>query len=1254
MTYSITAASINDANVAVDGTYTYDGSAKEPADITVKLNGKTLTKDTDYTVTCSNNVNSGTAKVIVTGKGNYEGTAEGTFTITDETKPTGEIKIGENGWKKFINWISFGLFYKDNVDVTVTADGTGSDVVKVEYLFSFSALDENNMPADGWTEVTESNGKYKFSIQPQNKGAVYVRITDDGGNVAVINSDGIVVYADSEAVTESVSTVYKAGTDKNVYVNLNGNDIKSIANGTTTIRPGYDYSVDTAGIITLKADYLNTLDAGEYTFTVSYNTMGEETDKVTITTTFTVTVEKASITDANVEVSGSYTYNGNAHTPEPTVTLGGRTLMKDVDYTVFYSDNVKAGTATVTVIAKGNYKDSASTTFEIGKADLTEVAVQDVELTYNGEAQTPSVSTSATTVDGLEVTFTYSTVQNGTYGDMPSFENSGTYTVYYKATAPNHNEATGSFTVTVDKAIVNDPTIAGKAYTGTVLTADISDTELYTVEANNGGIAKGSYNVVLKLKDADNYKWSITDDAEVTLQFVIAAAENSWTTEPSIEGWTYGEDAKAYSAAAKFGTVKVVYSGKANDGSDYNSETAPTKAGDYKATFTVDGTEDYSSLSEQVNFTIAKANYNMTGTKWDYTDAFDYDGKVHTVWFDEDSLPDGVTVSNYTGNTNSQVGKYTANVAFAYDYNNYNHPEFNTLLEWEIKNDWSPTEYIVSTSNDNSWLKDAFVITPADGYKVSLTNTADGEWTDKLTYSAETDNGSVTFYLKNEGDGTISLGKTVSYKIDTTPATGKVEFVDRTGCEEFLNNISFGLFYKDEVTVKVTANDTLSGVASVEYYAANKAMTLDEVKAITDWTAYTDNFGVSVEDTKQFVYFVRITDNAGNVTYLSTDGAVYDTTAPVISGVENGKTYYTMQRFTVIENNLESVTVNGYPSIAFALGGNVDKEYTIVVTDKAGNSTTVTVTMKPISDLSATIDTLDKDNVNSSNEQVVNDVKAAVAVVDTTNATDAEKAALKEISDKAAELEKVIDDTKAEIARITEELNKYDDETVKSTDKDAIEQLIEDIDALLETENLTEDEEKSLEDAKSKAKGLLDTIEDVAEATDTENTEKVKDVTAENVTPEDKTDLEKAKEDLEKALEDNGGNYTDEEKKAIEDEIKRIDDALEVIGNVEEVEELMDKLPENITKNDDDAIKAADDAYNALSDYEKSLVDEDAKKALDDAKAALAELNKPADPNSPQTGDNSNMMLWIALLFISGGAVITLTVVDRKRRTASK
>ncbi len=154
------------------------------------------------------------------------------------------------------------------------------------------------------------------------------------------------------------------------------------------------------------------------------------------------------------------------------------------------------------------------------------------------------------------------------------------------------------------------------------------------------------------------------------------------------------------------------------------------------------------------------------------------------------------------------------------------------------------------------------------------------------------------------------------------------------------------------------------------------------------------------------------------------------------------------------------------------------------------------------------------------------------------------------------------------------------------------------------------------------------------------------------VKPEDKTDLEDAKAKLEEVLKDCG--YAEDAKKDIQKAIDEIDDSLEVIGNVEAVEELINKLPDTIKKDDEAAIKAADDAYNALTDYEKSLVDEAAKKALTDAKAALAELNKTADTDSTQTGDNSNMFLWIALLFIGGGAVIALTIVDRKRRTAKR
>ncbi len=179
----------------------------------------------------------------------------------------------------------------------------------------------------------------------------------------------------------------------------------------------------------------------------------------------------------------------------------------------------------------------------------------------------------------------------------------------------------------------------------------------------------------------------------------------------------------------------------------------------------------------------------------------------------------------------------------------------------------------------------------------------------------------------------------------------------------------------------------------------------------------------------------------------------------------------------------------------------------------------------------------------------------------------------------------------------------------------------------------------------------------------TENTLKVLNITADNVTPKDKTDLEKAKADYEQALEDNGDDYTEDAKKLIEDEIKRIDDVLKVIENVAEVEKKIGELPETITKDDEAAIKAAEDAYNALSDYEKSLVDEDAKKALDEAKAALAKLNnlvtdlEPQHPVDNPSDDNDGLgtVAIVAIVIgscavVGGGGFALFRFVIRKKK----
>lgn len=606
---------------------------------------------------------------------------------------------------------------------------------------------------------------------------------------------------------------------------------------------------------------------------------------------------------------GSYT--GLAYSPAITVKYGEKVLVEGEDYLINWDkDSLSdAGTYTAVIEGIGNYTNEAEKTFTINTVELSDVQVRQTgKLVYDGGvALTPEVSKSAIAVNNQPVSFTYSMTQDGVYGEMPSFTEAGSYEVWFKASAPNHDDYKGSFIVNVDKA------------------------------------------------------------------------ENIWTTTPTVNGWVYGYTPSEPVCAAKYGIVTVKYTGTANDGSVWNSDKAPAKAGNYTMTFTVEDTDNYEGLSETVDFTIAKADYDMSGTKWNYINAFSYDEKEHTV--EIIGLPEGITVSGYTGNTATAIGNYTAKVDFIYDSNNYNEPVADDL-EWKIENKWTPVadkEYTVSMTNDKGWLKENFVINASDGYELSLTGTEDSIWSSSLIGEEEGEGGSITFFVRKVATGVISLEKTENYSLDKTNPVGSIEFVGQKSWNDFVDNINFDLFYNHEVTIKVEADDALSGKEKVEYAVSDKALTLDEVKELTDWENMPDD-GITVflEDAKVFVYFVRITDKAGNVTYLSTEGAEYDTTAPVISGVENDKTYYMTQKVMVTDKNLDSVTLNGEPvTEEITLEGNREAVYTIVATDKAGNSSVVTITMKPDVGIEPPTKDITEDNVTSTNPNLEESNKTA-------------------------------------------------------------------------------------------------------------------------------------------------------------------------------------------------------------------------------------------------------------------------------------
>ena len=180
---------------------------------------------------------------------------------------------------------------------------------------------------------------------------------------------------------------------------------------------------------------------------------------------------------------------------------------------------------------------------------------------------------------------------------------------------------------------------------------------------------------------------------------------------------------------------------------------------------------------------------------------------------------------------------------------------------------------------------------------------------------------------------------------DIAVPTGEIKIAEN-GWKSFFNTITFGLFFKDTQMVTVTAADNSGEAVKIEYLLSDKALTESELAGMT-FTAYSAPFSINPDN--EYVIYAKLTDTSGNVAYINTNGIVLDGTSPVISGIENGKTYCAAQTITVDEKYIGTVKVNGTEVILDENGQFIlspaSGEQTIVVTDKAGNETRVTVTV---------------------------------------------------------------------------------------------------------------------------------------------------------------------------------------------------------------------------------------------------------------------------------------------------------------------
>ena len=179
---------------------------------------------------------------------------------------------------------------------------------------------------------------------------------------------------------------------------------------------------------------------------------------------------------------------------------------------------------------------------------------------------------------------------------------------------------------------------------------------------------------------------------------------------------------------------------------------------------------------------------------------------------------------------------------------------------------------------------------------------------------------------------------------DIEKPTGEIK-ISENSWKAFLNNITFGLFFKDTQTVTITAADN-SGTVFVSYLVTDQDLSEAELQSLV-FSGYEEPF--RIDPSGEYIVYVMLVDESMNITYLRSDRVTLDNVQPVISGIEDGKTYCEAQTVTVDEKHIDTVTVNGTEVTLDENGSFVlspaDGGQRIVAADKAGNTAEMTVTV---------------------------------------------------------------------------------------------------------------------------------------------------------------------------------------------------------------------------------------------------------------------------------------------------------------------
>ena len=593
----------------------------------------------------------------------------------------------------------------------------------------------------------------------------------------------------------------------------------------------------------------------------------------------------------------------------------------------------------------------------------------------------------------------------------------------------------------------------------------------------------------------------------------------------------------------------------------------------YTITFDTDGGSEISPITQDCGSEItAPANPSKTGytfVGWDkeiptampaenITIKAQWKANSYTITFDTDG---GSEISSITQDYGSEITAPANPSKTGYTFVGWD-KEIPTAMLAEnitIKAQWKTNSYTITFDTDGGSKVESKTLSwndkVLDGVAEPIRNGYSFIGWKYIDYIVYAD----TVYAELAADDSVNGITLKAEWRDVEKPSGEI-IVSTNRWNKLLNDITFGLFFKETQMVTVNAADNSGEKVKIEYLLSNREITESEL-ADAGFTEYDGSFSIAPDN--EYIIYVRLSDTEGNIRHICSDGIVLDGTAPAINGVENGKTYCEAQTVKINEKYVSTVTVNG---MAVALDEQdrfvlspTEREQTIIVTDKAGNTSEITVTVNSghtYGDWSSNSDGTHTRRCG---------VDGCQAGVETKNCTDADKNHRCDICGYI--ISECTDTNKNNICDYCgKAISKHEDEVKDHT--------------------CTDKDKNHICDYCGKAIS--------------EHEDEVKDHTC---TDKDKNHI---------------CDYCGKAISEHEDEVK------------------------DHTCTDKDKNHICDYCGKAISEHENEV------KEIKKANTAAERL--PDAPRSPKTGDNNSLILWIALLFISGGTVINTTVVTKKKR----